>query len=541
MNLNRQADTRVKSNSNTLVLILAILAFLPVLAVDFFLNSYVRSVGGNNLQRALNVIAQESRSSIYHGITAIGEVVAESPSMCTPTFLYHAHDAMLHSAYVSQILVESRDGVQYCDAFGRHFNYVRVSRELSIPGRDESVAAVLGGDNELTFFKVTRSLGNGATISAFVQFPSGLIDGNLPESLRDVESLRIGLSDGTELLSIGDAAMELTPGTSGEMLVANAFAGDLPVRVEAALSFETVQSSFVELYFALTILACLMSGSILLVILQYVKRGNIPDFDLERAIVNGEIKPYYQPVLDIGTGKVVGCEMLARWVKPNGAIISPGAFIDYAEVTGLAIPMTLKLMEQVRTDISLLNTTNPGLKVSINLFEGHFRDTDIVEDVQAIFGGSAVSYRQLVFELTERQPLGDETKAQSVMAGLRAFGCRFAMDDLGTGHSNLAYLQNLGLDIVKLDKVFVEMIDGTITSAPVLEALIKMGHELGAELIAEGVETEVQARFLKERGVMQVQGYLFAPALTAEKYIAMVQAVNALGSTDEKQSALEAA
>ena len=126
--------------------------------------------------------------------------------------------------------------------------------------------------------------------------------------------MRIGMSDGTELLLIGSAQLDTLQGSKHEMLVANSFAGDLPVRVEAALPFTTARASFVQLYFVLTLVACGMSGALLLVALQYVRRGNVPDFDLERAIVNGEIKPYYQPVVNTQTGRVVGCEMLARWI-----------------------------------------------------------------------------------------------------------------------------------------------------------------------------------------------------------------------------------
>ncbi len=141
--------------------------------------------------------------------------------------------------------------------------------------------------------------------------------------------------------------------------------------------------------------------------LQYVRRSKLPAFDLERAIARGEIKPYYQPVINLKTGELAGCEVLCRWEKQNGEMVMPGAFIDYAEVTGLAIPMTLSLMQQVRSDLGDLCVEMPSLKISINLFEGHFRDTSIVEDVQAIFGGSTIGFRQLVFEITERHPLDE--------------------------------------------------------------------------------------------------------------------------------------
>ena len=157
--------------------------------------------------------------------------------------------------------------------------------------------------------------------------------------------------------------------------------------------------------------------------------------------------------------------------------------------------------------------TMPEMKISINLFEGHFRDGTIVEDVQAIFGGSNINFRQLVFEITERRPLGNSMQANAVIAGLHALGSRLAMDDAGTGHSNLAYLQTLGLDIIKIDQVFVSMIKPGTTQVPVLDGLITMARELQCEVIAEGVETEAQALYLRARGVLHAQGFIFAPAL----------------------------
>jgi sensor c-di-GMP phosphodiesterase-like protein len=188
-------------------------------------------------------------------------------------------------------------------------------------------------------------------------------------------------------------------------------------------------------------------------------------------------------------------------------------FIDYAEASGMAIPMTLSLMQQVRYDLGELSQRTPGLKISINLFEGHFRDVGIVDDVQAIFGNSPISYDQLVFEITERRPLENSLAVNSVISGLHALGSRIAMDDAGTGHSNLAYIATLGVDVIKIDRIFVDMIKPGTTQVPVLDGLIAMAKDLGCEIVAEGVETEAQAIYLRSRGVVQAQGYIFAPAL----------------------------
>jgi EAL domain-containing protein (putative c-di-GMP-specific phosphodiesterase class I) len=186
-------------------------------------------------------------------------------------------------------------------------------------------------------------------------------------------------------------------------------------------------------------------------------------------------------------------------------------------------------MQQVRQDLADLCIELPDLKISINLFEGHFRDTSIVEDVRAIFGGTTIAYRQLVFEITERHPLHNSATANSVISGLHKLGARLAMDDVGTGHSNLAYMQTLGVDVIKIDRVFVDMIKPDTTLVPVLDGLISMCRDLGTEIIAEGVETEAQALYLRGRGVVMAQGFLFAPALKVGAFKELARALNRAG------------
>jgi sensor c-di-GMP phosphodiesterase-like protein len=300
---------------------------------------------------------------------------------------------------------------------------------------------------------------------------------------------------------------------SQEYLGAQSYAGELPIKVQFALPFNSARAGYTDLDVVFTVIACFASACLLLLALWYARKSRVPAFDLERAIGRNEIKPYYQPVINLRTGELIGCEVLCRWEKPNGDVIPPGVFIDYAENSGLAVPMTLSLMQQVRYDLSELSQKMPHMKISINLFEGHFRDVGIVDDVQAIFGNSAINYDQLVFEITERRPLENSAAVNSVISGLHALGARLAMDDAGTGHSNLAYIATLGVDVIKIDRIFVDMIKPGTTQVPVLDGLIAMARDLDCEIVAEGVETEEQAIYLRSHGVIQAQGFIFAPAL----------------------------
>ncbi|HEY0919817.1 EAL domain-containing protein [Devosia sp.] len=509
--------------SQVIILAAAIAAFLPVLAVDYLLDNYVRIRERAQLQQTVTGVGGRIQTIAYDAIASLRRVLADSPSLCTPGFIANVHRQMERSIYLKQVLVENADGVQYCDAFGRQVRWSALSEGLPVPGHTETISVVALGDLDMPAMKITQSFGS-RLVSAFVPVLASDIK-SLADGLRPTTMVRVALTNGAPVVATGDTAAYDGRGDV-EYVEADAIAGDIPLRAQAAVPFAIVRADYADLDASFTIIACLMSGAFLVLALQYVRRSQLPAFDLERAIAAGELKPYYQPVINLRTGTLAGCEVLCRWEKKSGEVVPPGAFIEYAEVTGLAIPMTLSLMQQVRADLADLCRQMPELRVSINLFEGHFRDGTIVEDVQAIFGDSPISFRQLVFEITERRPLENSMQANSVIAGLHALGARLAMDDAGTGHSNLAYLQTLGVDIVKIDRVFVDMIKDETTPVPVLDGLISMARDLGTEIVAEGVEREAQALYLRARGVVMAQGYLFAPALRIEPFRDLAQALN---------------
>lgn len=512
--------------SNILMLLGAILAFVPIVAVDYLLDAYVRVREKAAVQQFVASLSMQVEMGVDDAVATLRGLLADTPSLCTPTFTSNAQTAIESSLTLKQILVENADGVQYCDASGRSVTYSPLSESLPIPGETETISVVRLGELDMPALKITQAFGSTRLVSAFVPL-LGLSEAALGNSLPKNVMLRILMTNGTPILTLGDPNVFDRRTTSTEFIEGQQFAGALPIKVEMALPFSVGRANYADLDVSFTIVACLMSAAFLVLALHYVRRSRVPAFDLERAIARGEIRPYYQPVINLRTGELAGCEVLCRWEKKNGQVVMPGAFIDYAETTGLAIPMTLSLMQQVKFDLGEICQQMPGLKVSINLFEGHFRDASIVEDVQAIFGTSPIGFRQLVFEITERHPLANSVVATSVIAGLHALGCKLALDDAGTGHSNLAYLGTLGCDIIKIDRVFVDMVKPGTTQVPVLDGLIAMATDLNCEIVAEGVETEAQALYLRARGVLQAQGFIFAPALKVGAFKELALALHA--------------
>ncbi|MCR9282398.1 MAG: EAL domain-containing protein [Rhodobacteraceae bacterium] len=238
---------------------------------------------------------------------------------------------------------------------------------------------------------------------------------------------------------------------------------------------------------------------------------------------NGEFIPYYQPVMDIESGRLRGCEILMRWRRPNGMIVSPGQFMAYAENNGHIFDMTRHMMRVSSEEIGDLYGDNPDLKLSINLFAGHFLDREIISDIRSIFEKSRISFQQIVVEVTERHPLEDMEFARKIIAELQALGVRVALDDVGTGHGGMAYLQKLGVDIIKIDKMFIDTIGSDDNSTTIVDSMVELADNLGMGIIAEGVEMEEQIDRLLELGVTAAQGYFFAAPMPADEFIAFAE------------------
>jgi sensor c-di-GMP phosphodiesterase-like protein len=276
-------------------------------------------------------------------------------------------------------------------------------------------------------------------------------------------------------------------------------------------------------------LAILMGAMIMFFFVRLSMKKEPPSFSIENGIKKREFIPYYQPVIDIQTGRLAGCEVLVRWRKPDGTILSPGIFIDTAEATGLAMPMTTLLMEQVEADLSDAYGKHGELKAGINLFNRHFDDLSVVGDIERIFGNSGIRFSQLMFEVTERQPLENLDRARAIIARIQKLGAKVALDDAGTGHGGFAYLQKLGMDVIKIDKLFVDAIEPGVETVPIVDSLTQMAQGMGMTVVAEGVENEEQLTYLRKIGVHQAQGYLFAPALPGKAFLELIDAIGTLG------------
>ncbi|AHG18698.1 phage resistance protein [Chania multitudinisentens RB-25] len=238
-----------------------------------------------------------------------------------------------------------------------------------------------------------------------------------------------------------------------------------------------------------------------------------PERALMRGIRHGEFFVEYQPVFHTATSAIAGIEALLRWQHPTEGRISPDLFIPYAEDEGLIIPLTRHLFSIIITDIPQLVQAMPrGAKLGINLSPSHLNAPSFHDDVSQLRAKLPGDYFTLLFEITERGMV-EEENALAEFDWLHRQGIEIAVDDFGTGHSALIYLQRFTLDYLKIDRGFVNAIGQDTATAPVLDAVISLAKKLKMRTVAEGVETAEQVSFLQEHHVDYMQGYYFSKPL----------------------------
>ncbi|QHC06663.1 EAL domain-containing protein [Aeromonas veronii] len=248
-------------------------------------------------------------------------------------------------------------------------------------------------------------------------------------------------------------------------------------------------------------------------------RSTTPTEELKRALSQQEFIPYLQPVVTCDDERLHGCEVLMRWQHPRQGMISPDRFISLAEDSGLIVPMTSQLMAQVRDYFSPQVSKLPvGFHFSFNICASHCKDLSLVADCRAFIQAFKDNPIKLVLELTERNLIVANEVTEQLFTELHQLGVMIAIDDFGTGHSSLTYLQQFQVDVLKIDQSFVGMISTDALSSHIVENVIDLASRLDLQLVAEGVENQAQADYLKVRNVDYLQGYFYGRPVPMKEF-----------------------
>ncbi len=240
--------------------------------------------------------------------------------------------------------------------------------------------------------------------------------------------------------------------------------------------------------------------------------------DLRRALTHQEFALYYQPQFDVRRNRIESFEALLRWRHPTRGLVTPLDFIPMLEDTGLIVPVGEWVLRQACAHARACRAAGyPLFRIAVNVSARQFAEASFVDMVRRVLKEESVQPEMLELEITENIVMREVQAAQETLSALDAIGVRLAVDDFGTGYSSLAYLKRFPLDVLKIDRCFVQGLPGDANDAAISEASISLAHRLGLQVVAEGVETQAQSDFLRACQCDMLQGYLFSRPVPGEE------------------------
>jgi sensor c-di-GMP phosphodiesterase-like protein len=494
-------------------------AVAAMIGFSLWLDDLIDSRGRDEVDLSAQRAIRLADLRIEAALATLDELAADGVNDCNGSQVAALRTGAFFNAAVKEIAVVSSDGRMICGSSG----LLPDVQTIVVPTRGEAadriaIDVVRVGNRE-RMVRVLKSEAGGGGLAALI--PASLFEVAATERIVGLGTfVRVATRDNMTIVEQGTA-----PRPGAAPFTRTIRSDRYGLIVTAALPRAALTMVADQLKGQATVFAMSLFAAVFVLALLLRRRRDDTYTEFEQAIAANEFVPYYQPVVDIRTGRLRGAEVLARWRKPDGSIVLPSAFIPYAESSGLIVPLTRALMQRACEDAGDAIGRRPDIKIGFNLAAPHFADERIVADVRDVFANSPIPLRQVVLEVTERQPLRNLAGARRVIAGLQDLGCSVAIDDVGSGHGGLSYILKLGADTIKIDKLFVDAIGTEYDSTAILQTLVDLARSMRMGVVAEGVENFEQVAKLRELGILAAQGHVFCPPLPASSFLELMEAI----------------
>jgi len=503
------------------VIILATLLALIGIAIPLSATVYLSWLRANQFEEnRLNFYAkralERAHISLREASSTLKQLDVESFSPCSPEHVRQMRIATLTTRSVDDIGY-FEDGYLKCTSTGMMIDKIALA--------PEQFTAQDGIRFSLTMSPVVsdgrRMIGLAYNAHKALLDPVRFADIILDDDMQ----LAVSLSDGSPLGSVHDPdlayvkALIIAPGSTRSETVLHSIAreGDLiavTLEPNANLSKQLRRELLVLLPLGV-LMAIFMVG----VVVWFSRRRLSPLGELKIAVERKEFIVHYQPIVSLKDGTCIGAEALVRWQRPDGSMTRPDLFIPLAEESGLIMQITDQVIDVLIRELKPLLNANRDIHIAVNLSAHDIKSGRILGVLEKKLQGTGIHNYQIWLEATERGFM-DIDAARSTIDIARTRGHAVAIDDFGTGYSSLSYLQGLPMDTLKIDKSFVDTIGTDAATASVTTHIIDIAKTLNLKIVAEGVETQLQADYLTARDVEYGQGWLFAKAMPAADFIA---------------------
>jgi len=503
------------SLSSIAVVVASVAAFAA--GGHFAAKAFIEGQQQQRLQELTDIALRRSEVAVDFGAASVDEIARGGRLDCEPSSLQIFRLHVYQRSTVKDVRLGNHDGSIVCSAYSEtlEFDKAWVARSDMLPSSDATLRLFrveqFGGDA----LGVMRDVDAKRSLVAIVSINSFLFD-IMPAELRAHSEVLLELNNHQQLaqFSLGDIGLaspvEITKASSR-----------YPLHVTIRVERSALARAYGQGYWP-AMLAALGLGLAFGMLLVRGRRVEGPVADLDRALARSEFRPFFQPTFHLTTGEIVGCEMLARWIREDGTIVPPMKFIPLAEQSGRIRAMTWQILSIALKELNAHLRQNKEFKLSFNVVPSHLMSEGFVDALRKMVAEAKVSARQIVLEITERDELQDLAKAAETVKELRELGFKVAIDDVGVGHSGLSHLKALGANTMKIDKFFVDTIKDESTSR-IVETLVRLAKDLQMTVVAEGIETEQQMASLLACGVQEGQGYIVSPPLPCAKFMELME------------------
>ena len=498
--------------TRTLIIAASLVVF--VTAGHFAATAVIETQQSKQLRELTDVALRRSEVAIDYGAVTLDDIIKRGPVNCEPGVLQAMRFQVYQRSAIKDIRFVNRDGSVICSAYSEtlEFDSDWAGRPAMLPSRDGRLLLFQVNQFEGVALGVLRDIDERNSLVAIVATNSGIFD-IMPAELRDHSEVLLRLSSGLNAGGFSPAR----DGKISDSLDFTKISARYPIRATIRVETGALGSWHREGYGPAMLLALALGLAFGFILAKALGNAS-PLGDLDRALALNQFKPYFQPIFDLRTGAITGCEVLARWVRSDGTIVPPMSFIPLAESSGKIEQITWRLLKTALGEMYPRLRQDKHFKLSLNIVPRHLLKAGFVEDLRQIVAEARVSPRQIVLEVTERDELPDLEKAAAVVKDLRELGFRVAMDDVGVGHSGLSQMKGLGANTIKIDKFFVDTITKESSAVTIVEMLARLALELKMTVVAEGIETPEQIASLLACGIHEGQGYIVSPPLPFAKF-----------------------
>lgn len=481
------------------------------------------------LEELTEVALRRSEVAVDFGAATLDELVARAPLSCDPAALQAVRLQVYQKSAVKDIRLVNRDGSVICAAYSEtlEFDVGWIDRADMLHSDDQRLLLFRVEQFGGVALGVLRDVDQSQSLVAILGITPHLFD-IMPAELRGHSEVSLELNNG---FSLGRFSLN-RHGELSQPAIFSKVSARYPLHATIRVERSALQHWDNEAYWPTMLIALGLGMVFGLLLTRATARLEGPIADIDRALTRRQFKPFYQPVFNLRTGDISGCEVLARWIRADGTIIPPMSFIPLAETSGRIEAMTWLILGTALKEMYPRLRKDKHFKLSVNVTPRHLLSDTFVETLRGVVVAAKVSVRQIVLEVTERSELPDLDRAAAVVKELREIGFKVAMDDVGVGHSGLSQIKGLGVNIIKIDKFFVDTITEDGSGATIVQMLVRLARDLGMTVIAEGIETSEQVQALIACGVEEGQGYFVSPPLPFAKFDELPEARNSRAAAE---------